>query len=120
MIVHICEEAAWQEAQAAGEYHPASLDVEGFIHASLPEQVLRVANRFYAGRKGLLLLWIDPRRVQAPVRYEPADGELFPHIYGALNLEAVVAVRSFLCDPDGVFRDLPLVDSESPKPDSLS
>jgi uncharacterized protein (DUF952 family) len=119
MIVHICEKTAWEEAQVAGEYHPRSLDTEGFIHASLPEQVLRVANRFYAGQNGLLLLWIDPQRVRAPVRYEPADGELFPHIYGALNLDAVEATQLFPCDSDGLFHHFQSVDSKSVKPDSL-
>jgi len=90
-----------------GEYRPASLAVEGFIHASLSGQVLGVANRFYPSRQDLLLLWIDPQRLRPELRYEPADGELFPHIYGALNLEAVLAVVSFQPDADGIFRRLP-------------
>lgn len=107
MIVHICEAEAWNEAQKSGAYSPPSLDTEGFIHTSLPEQVLRVANRFYAGRNGLLLLWIDPQRVHPSIRYELADGDQFPHIYGALNLDAVLAVYAFPLDVDGVFRQLP-------------
>jgi len=108
MIIHICERAAWDEAQKMGEYRPESLTVEGFIHASQPGQVLGVANRFYLNRQDLLLLWIDPQRVDPEIRYEPAEGDLFPHIYGALNLEAVVAVVSFPPDADGVFRQLPM------------
>jgi uncharacterized protein (DUF952 family) len=103
MIVHICERAAWEEARRVGEY-PASLAVEGFIHASQPEQVLGVANRYYPDRRDLLLLWIDPQSLGPELRYEPADGDLFPHISGALNLEAVVAVVSFPPDADGIFR----------------
>lgn len=109
MILHICDSVAWDEAQKTGEYHPPSLDVEGFIHASLPDQVLWVANRFYAGRNDLLLLWIDPQRVRPSIRYEPAEGTLFPHIYGSLNLDAVQAVRPFLPDADGVFRQPPAI-----------
>ena len=93
MIVHICDTLAWDEAKRAGEYRPPSLDAEGFIHSSLPEQVLGVANRFYAGQKDLLLLWIDPQRLRASIHYEPADGELFPHIYGPLNLDAVQILK---------------------------
>jgi len=107
MIVHICDVTAWEEAQTIGEYRPDSLASEGFIHASQPGQVLDVANRFYAGRQDLLLLWIDPQRLRSELRYEPTDSDLFPHIYGALNLEAVVAVVSFPPDADGIFRRLP-------------
>ena len=107
MIVHICDRAAWDEAQKMGEYRPESLTVEGFIHASQPGQVLGVANRFYLGRQDLLLLWIDQERVRPDIRYEPADGDLFPHIYGAINLDAVVAVFPFPPDTDGMFHQLP-------------
>lgn len=107
MIAHLCHQADWQQALQAGEYRPPSLVSAGFIHASLPEQVLAVANRFYTGNYDLLLLWIDPQRVSAPVRYEPADGELYPHIYGALNLDAVRGASAFSPDADGVFRHLP-------------
>lgn len=107
MIVHICEWAAWEEAQRAREYRPASLGAEGFIHASEPGQVLGVANRFYAGKTDLLLLWIDPQRLRPELRYEQADGDLFPHIYGSLNLDAVVAIYPFPPDADGIFRQLP-------------
>jgi uncharacterized protein (DUF952 family) len=109
MILHICDPVAWAEAQKTGEYRPPSLDLEGFIHASLPEQVLWVANHFYAGRKDLLLLWIDPQRVRPSIRYEPAEGTLFPHIYGGLNIDAVQAVCPFLPDDDGVFCQLPAI-----------
>jgi uncharacterized protein (DUF952 family) len=107
MIVHICERAAWVQAREIGEYRPVSLAAEGFIHASEPPQVLEVANRYYAGKQDLLLLWIDPQRLRPELRYEPADGELYPHIYGALNLEAVVAVDAFPPDEDGIFCQLP-------------
>jgi uncharacterized protein (DUF952 family) len=107
MIVHICERDAWEVAQRVGEYRPPSLAVEGFIHASQPDQVLEVANRFYPGRRDLLLLWIDPQRLRPELRYEPADGELFPHIYGALNLDAVVAIDAFLPEANGIFLQLP-------------
>lgn len=120
MIVHICETLAWDEAKRAGEYRPPSVDAEGFIHASLPEQVLGVANRFYAGQNDLLLLWIDPQRLRASIHYEPADGELFPHIYGPLNLDAVQIVLAFPADADGVFRRLPPAGPQLAKQNSLS
>ncbi len=106
-IFHIARQIDWQAAQAAGSYRVASLEHEGFIHCSTAEQVAGVANRFYRGQADLVLLHIDPQRVQAPLRYEapaeaPASSERFPHIYGPLNLDAVVAVQAFAagCDID--------------------
>ena len=106
MIVHIVEKRIWEQAQRAGEYRAASLASEGFIHTSRPDQVLQVANRFYRGTPDLLLLWIDLQLLQAPVRYETSDGEIYPHIYGPLNLESVVRVCQLAPDADGVYRIL--------------
>ena len=106
LIVHIVEKKVWEEAKQAGEYCAASLATEGFIHSSRPEQVLGVANRFYRGVADLLLLWIDPQRLLAPLRFEASDGELFPHIYGPLNLDSVIRVCKLAPDADGVYRIL--------------
>lgn len=103
ILLHICDRTDWQAARAAGEYRPASLAQEGFIHCSTSEQVAATANRFYHGRQGLALLLIDQSRLQAEVRWEAADGSLFPHVYGPLPLEAVVDVRDFAPGADGVF-----------------
>jgi uncharacterized protein (DUF952 family) len=94
-ILHITPRSQWQAAQAIGSYRADSLDHEGFIHCSRVEQVVTVANRFYAEQSGLVLLVIDPDRLQSPLRYEAADGDEFPHLYGALNLDAVVAAIAF-------------------------
>lgn len=88
-IVHICHREAWEAAQQAGAYRPPSLDEVGFIHCSRPDQLHRVVDRFFPQTEGLVLLWVDPTRVTSPIRWEYADEEEFPHIYGPLNLEAV-------------------------------
>jgi uncharacterized protein (DUF952 family) len=105
IILHICTIDAWQNAQAAGSYQGDTLASEGFIHCSTPQQIVTVANRFYRGQQGLCLLLIDRARVQAPVRDENLEGgeSLFPHIYGPLNLNAVVDVRPFEPRADGSF-----------------
>ena len=103
-LVHLCTRAAWQAAQDAGSYQPPSLAAEGFIHLSRPDQILKVANTFYRGLAEAVLLWIDPTRLQAALRWEAADADLFPHLYGALNLEAVAAINDLIPDQDGVFR----------------
>jgi len=106
-LLHICSRQDWAAAQATGRYAPLSLSQEGFIHCSTPAQALSTANRFYAGRHDLLLLYIAPQKLVNELRLEPADDDIFPHIYGYLNLAAVFSVRDFLPDPDGVFRRLP-------------
>lgn len=78
-LLHICARTDWQAALAQGEYRAESLAAEGFTHCSTPAQVAATANRFCHGRRGLVLLTIDQSRVRAEVRWEPADGSLFPH-----------------------------------------
>lgn len=107
-IFHICTQAAWQAAQADGfTYQPVSLENEGFIHSSRQEQVLWVANTLFRGHLDLVLLEIDAARLQAEIRLDAAQGTFFPHIYGALNIDSVIAVRPFVPDVDGFFRRLP-------------
>lgn len=105
MLLHITTRAAWEEALAAGAYTTPTLASEGFIHCSEPRQVARVANERFRGRKGLVLLLIDPARVGPEVRYENTEGgeELFPHIYGPLNTDAVARVLPFEPGDDGAF-----------------
>jgi uncharacterized protein (DUF952 family) len=97
-LLHITPRSAWEQAQSSGAYAPPSLETEGFMHLSEPHQVVRVANARYAGVADLVLLCIDRERLGAPLRYEigdPGSDERFPHLYGALGLEAVVTVLDF-------------------------
>jgi uncharacterized protein (DUF952 family) len=110
LIYHIATRADWDGARADGEYTRSTVDKtlaeEGFIHASQASQVAGTADRFYRDVPGdLVLLVIDPGRVRAEVRYEDVPGaELpFPHIYGPLNVDAVVDARPFAAGPDGTF-----------------
>jgi glutathione S-transferase len=109
----------WQAARAAGLYSRStrgrSLEEVGFIHLSEAHQVPATAARFYADvpASDLLLLTLDPQRLAnagLSVRREPADpragaaAECFPHLYGALPLEAVLLAAPLapaLPDPDG-------------------
>jgi len=104
MIVKISTEQQWNTAQEQGTYLHPSLDTEGFIHCSTPEQFEGVANRIYKGQQHLLLLVIDPTRLSSELKYDLAkDGQLYPHIYGPLNLDAVIRVISFSSDKKGYF-----------------
>ncbi|MBL8051540.1 MAG: DUF952 domain-containing protein [Anaerolineales bacterium] len=107
MIYHITTKQAWADAQTKGEYTAPSLQTEGFIHCSTAKQVASVANAFYRGQNNLVLLKLDESRIKSPVNWEapagpPAKGinesDLFPHIYGAINLDAIASVLDF--EPD--------------------
>jgi uncharacterized protein (DUF952 family) len=109
-IYHIATRTDWEQARPGGEYTTSSvgktLAEEGFIHASQAVQVAGTANKFYRDVPGdLLLLVIDPDLLRAQVRYEDVPGAdlPFPHIYGPLNTDAVVAARPFAPGPDGNF-----------------
>ena len=102
-VFHITERSAFAVALDSGAYEAESLEREGFIHCSTREQVLRTASRFYGGKAGLVLLCIDAARLGDALRYEAADGESFPHCYGAIALDAIPAVIDFPCRPDGSF-----------------
>jgi uncharacterized protein (DUF952 family) len=93
-------------------YKADSLFTQGFIHCSKPSQIVEVANTFYRGQRGLVLLVIDPAKLAAELKWEPPAepapaharaGDLFPHLYGALNLDAVIQVVAFEPGADGNF-----------------
>jgi uncharacterized protein (DUF952 family) len=109
-LVHICPLEDWKTAQIMGEYRALSLAAEGFIHCSRPEQIIDVANRYYAGRTDLILISISPSKLVEVLRWETSEGEIYPHLYGALNLTAVLGISTFPPDADGVFRSLPVLE----------
>jgi uncharacterized protein (DUF952 family) len=100
-IYHITLPERWAAAQQSGQYTADSLDTEGFIHCSEAGQVERSLNRFYRGVPRVHVLAIDPDRLASRLEYEPAHGELFPHIYGPLNLDAVVEVETVTAEAGG-------------------
>ena len=104
-IYHLIAREAWEKARSAPEYRAESLETEGFIHCSQDvEQMLRVANRLYLGRDDLLALEVDTHRLAAPIKREPSRSrEVYPHIYGPLNTDAVVRVYSLPRGADGGF-----------------
>lgn len=102
-LYHLATVEGWAAAQAAGAYHGDTLAAEGFIHCSHARQVERVANAYYAGRTDLLLLTIDPARLSAEVRDEPSEGDRYPHVYGAIELDAVQTAQPLVPDADGRF-----------------
>lgn len=103
IIYHMCRRQEWQDAQAAGSYAGSSQDAaDGFIHFSTAAQVEESAAKHRIGQSGLLLLAVDADRLGAALRWEPSrGGQLFPHLYGALPLGAVVRVADLPLGRDG-------------------
>ena len=111
-ILHVTTRKAWIEATRLGEYSAPSLQEEGFIHASTISQVLPVAAKYYKGQSGLMLLEIDPKKLGSELKWEPPtggplpgvpEGDAFPHIYGPVNLDAVIQAVDFEPDATGEF-----------------
>jgi uncharacterized protein (DUF952 family) len=114
MIFHITHRKDWKTAQDKGEYIVDSLQTEGFIHCSTLAQVLPVAEKFYKGQDSLVLLLIEPSLLSSDLKWEAPsggtpppgvpEGDPFPHIYGPINLDAVVSVIDFIRDTNGEFQ----------------
>jgi uncharacterized protein (DUF952 family) len=95
LLYHITTKAEWEPSKGQAHYTPLSFDREGFIHASRFHQLPGVLERYYSGRNDLMLLKIDEQKLACQLIYEPsATRELFPHIYGQLNQDAIVEVIS--------------------------
>jgi len=116
VILHLTNSTNWIEAQQQGFITAPSLATEGFIHCSTEYQMRDVANKYYRGATDMVLVHIDPVSLASPLKWEPPahiDGSpslpnepLFPHIYGVINLDAVIRVIDFPSNSDGSF-DLP-------------
>jgi uncharacterized protein (DUF952 family) len=112
MILHITTHKDWENAREKGEYTAASLQSEGFIHCSTQNQTVDTANIFYKGQQGLALLCIDETKLTSECKFEDPVGlpkhnpdvdSLFPHIYGPINLSAVLKVVDFPVNNKGMF-----------------
>jgi len=105
MILHIIRKQEWQSAKKSGIYRNESLKDEGFIHCSNENQVCKVANNLYKDEEDILLLYIDEKKLSSEVVYEDLYqlGEKYPHVYGPINLDAVIKVEPFLTDEKGDF-----------------
>jgi uncharacterized protein (DUF952 family)/GNAT superfamily N-acetyltransferase len=113
VILHLLSRESWVEAQARGQLIAPSVITEGFAHCSTEHQMVDVANKYYLGTINMVLLNIDPTKLESELKFEPPshiDGSLalpheplFPHIYGPINLDAVSEVINFPCDEHGAF-----------------
>lgn len=102
VIYHITTKAEWDAAVKTGFYEAPSLQSEGFIHCSEKHQVHGVLQRYFAGKGPLVKLTIDTGKLHCRLQrdYSPSMNEAFPHIYGRINLDAVLAAGDITADFD--------------------
>ena len=94
-IYHIALPAEWERFKGKPSYQPASLAAEGFIHCSYAEQIDKVLQRYFRDAGEVLILKIDTDKLLARLVEEPSTGgEVYPHIYGRLNHNAVLGIET--------------------------
>ena len=104
LIYILCAPAVYEAAGRVGEYAPDSLALEGFIHASPANQLTRVANKYYQANECLCILTIDEDKVSVPIQWEAiSNGDLYPHLYGPLNMDAVVHMQKVQRAANGTY-----------------
>lgn len=106
IIYKICQRSLWQEAQNTGQFDGAPIDLEdGYIHFSTSKQVVETARKHFKGQDDLLLLSISVQVLEDcphDVKWEPSrGGDLFPHLYGPMPLDAVVKSEELAMDAEG-------------------
>lgn len=96
IIYHVTTTADWKAAQEKGFYEHPSLAAEGFIHCSQEHQVAGVLERYFTGKMDLIKLTIDTDKLTSKFVFDwsPSTADTFPHVYGTINTDAVIAVTS--------------------------
>ena len=98
-IYHIVLPQVWERFKDRPSYAPESLTSEGFIHCSYPGQLEAVLKRYYRGVEKVLILKIDTEKLYAKLVKEPStNNEMYPHLYGRLNHNAVVDIEERTLD----------------------
>jgi len=105
-IYKILPRSAWTEAQAAGVFEGSPVDLaDGYIHFSTAAQAQETARRHFAGQGDLVVLELEAVELGEALVWEPSrGGDLFPHLYGALDAALVKAAHEAPLDPDGIPR----------------
>jgi uncharacterized protein (DUF952 family) len=113
IIYKIAPEALWREAEKNGRFTGAPIDVaDGFIHFSTADQARETAAKHFAGQTDLLLIAIDGALLGDPLKYEVSrGGALFPHLYGVLDMNAVLWVKPLPLGADGAHQ-FPALEAE--------
>ena len=90
MIYHVATIVEWQGFEHEQVYAPSAFEREGFIHLCHLNQLQGVLDRYYKSVPDLLLLHVNETKISSPLKFEAgANGELFPHVYGKINKDAI-------------------------------
>jgi len=105
MILHLTPVEHYNSFAPDAPYLPSDFEKDGFIHCTTgSELLLTVANTYYRASPGeFQVLIIDEDIIASPVKWELSGSILFPHIYGPLNRDAIIAVVAIQRTPDGEF-----------------
>ena len=104
LIYHIVLPDAWERSKGKPSYQPESLATEGFIHCSYAGQLEAVLKRYYSRAEKVLILTIDTDKLLSKlVKESSTNDEIYPHIYGRLNLTAVVGVEERVINEGGLY-----------------
>ena len=91
-IYHILLPEKWETVKHNSTYAAESLENEGFIHCSYDDQLEGVIERYYPDAPEVVILKLDINKLTSKLVSEPSTGgEVYPHIYGPINLGAVVS-----------------------------
>ena len=105
-VYKISSSAMLQEARGRGRFDGSADDArDGFIHLSARHQVAGTLAKYFAGQRDLVLLAVDAERLGERLRWEESrGGELFPHLYGPLDLDHVISVEALVLQEDDTHR----------------
>ena len=105
IIYKICNKTEWNEAKEKGVYEGSTDDLrDGFIHLSRASQVKGTLLKHFKDQENLLLIAVDTQKIQETLKYEESrGGELFPHIHGTLEFDAVIWEKDIIKQQDGTF-----------------
>lgn len=93
MIYHITSALDWESQKSNPEFLPVDYHKEGFIHCCQEAQLDGVMERYFKGKTGLVLLHLDEKKLRAELKWEVSThDEKFPHLYGAINRDAIIRV----------------------------
>ncbi|MCT4562792.1 MAG: DUF952 domain-containing protein [Maledivibacter sp.] len=107
MIIYTATCKEWDEIKKQTEFTSDDFSIEGFIHCSYPKQTVRVLNKHFKDEEKVILLCIDPRLLKSKWKSEDlkGNGEEFPHVYGNINIDAIVKVLDIQPSKYGLFHE---------------
>jgi len=101
-VYKICTKSEWEEIKAKGQLIGSKKDLEdGYIHFSGEDQVRETLNKFYSNQKNLILLKVDTLKLNHLLWEQASDGNMFPHLYSALDISNVVDEFKITLNDDG-------------------